>query len=142
MQGKNRDGRIDGGPESMPGAPSEHFFDDPCDQQGLKPGIKLFARGAADLFSLRRRQFTKLQPCQAQKRVGLALNDSSSLARFHPDLCGGSLDVLYRFQVLFCAPQSSFDALGWQADLLNDVGQFVTLAQRQSGRESRLRGHS
>ncbi len=52
---------------SMPGALSEHRVDVLRGQQGFKPGIKLFGRGAADLFIVLQSQFTKFQSRQTQK---------------------------------------------------------------------------
>ena len=48
-----------------------------------------------------------------------------SRALFQSDLCGGSHDFLYRFRVRPRPPQRSLDALGRQADLLNDLGQIA-----------------
>ncbi len=143
----------------MPGTISEHRVDVLCGDQGIEPGIKLFGRCAADPFSVHRRQFSELQSRLTQKRLclalgdpgglalgdpgglalgdpdGLALGDPGGLALFHPDLRGGTHHVLHRLRVRPRPPQRGLDALGRQADLLNDVSQYVAteLRLRNSG---------
>ncbi len=121
----------------MPGTISEHRVDVLCGDQGIEPGIKLFGRCAADPFSVHRRQFSELQSRLTQKRLCLALGDPGGLALFHPDLRGGTHHVLHRLRVRPRPPQRGLDALGRQADLLNDVSQYVAteLRLRNSGNQ-------
>ena len=138
----------------MPGAICKHRIDVLCGQQGIEPGIELFGRSAVDPFSVHRSKFTELQSHQTQKRIGLPLGlprgdsrsltfgDPGSLALFHPDLCGGSHDFLHRFRVRPRPPQRSHDALGRQADLFDDIGQYVApkLRLRNSGNQEVVLG--